>query len=61
VGLFNPHSHEAKKLGFSWADLGISGKRELRDVLNQKSLGRHKDGFSAVVPGHGVCLLKISA
>jgi alpha-galactosidase len=59
VGLFNRDEMDMK-VGVSWSDLGISGKRKVRDLWRQKDLGVFADSFSAIVPRHGTVFVKIS-
>ena len=58
VGLFNrgemPATVEAK-----FSDLGLTGKHRVRDLWRQKDLGKFRTSFSAVVPPHGVVLVRI--
>lgn len=59
VGLFNLHEND-QKMGISWQELGISGRKTVRDLWRQKDLGEFSDQFEADVPTHGVVLIKIS-
>jgi alpha-galactosidase len=58
VGLFNRGEGEAK-VTVHWSDLGLSGQRRVRDLWRQKDLGTFADSFTAQVPRHGVCLVRI--
>jgi alpha-galactosidase len=58
VGLFNLGEQPAT-LVITWADLGISGKRHVRDVWRQRDLGKFKDQFQAEVPRHGVEMVRV--
>ena len=58
VGLFNLGEDPAK-LSISWAELGISGRQEVRDVWRQKDLGKFRKEFQTEVPRHGVAFVKI--
>jgi alpha-galactosidase len=58
VGLFN-RDLIPQTVTVRWADLGISGDQPVRDLWQQKDLGPHRDAFSAVVPRHGVVLVKV--
>ena len=58
VGLFN-RSEGAREVSVKWQDLGLSGGRRVRDLWRQKDLGKSKDSFTATVPRHGVCLVRI--
>lgn len=59
VGLFNL-GDDTTDVIVSWADLGISGKHQVRDLWRQLDLGKSADSFQAAVPRHGVVLVKIS-
>jgi alpha-galactosidase len=59
VGLFNRGEGKVKVTAL-WSDLGISGKKMVRDVWRQKDLGKFSNSFTAKVPRHGVVLVKIS-
>ncbi|HZR21929.1 MAG TPA: NPCBM/NEW2 domain-containing protein [Verrucomicrobiae bacterium] len=59
VGLFNLGEEETK-VSAGWADLGITGKRKVRDLWRQQDLGRFSDQFQAEVGRHGVVLVKLS-
>jgi alpha-galactosidase len=58
VGLFNLSSEEAKVTA-PWKDLGIAGKKAVRDLWRQKDLGTFEGQFEATVPAHGVVLVRI--
>ena len=60
VGLFN-RGPEAATVAVKWSDLGIAGSRMVRDIWQQKDLGRSTNEFSATVPRHGVVFVRISA
>jgi alpha-galactosidase len=60
VGLFNLGA-QPEKISVTWAGLGISGKRHVRDVWRQKDLGKFKNEFSAKVPPYGVFLVRLSS
>ena len=60
VGLFN-RDLVAQTVTVRWSELGVSGEQPVRDLWQQKDLGRVRDAFSAVVPRHGVTLVKIGA
>jgi alpha-galactosidase len=42
-----------------WSDLGISGKRTVRDLWRQKDLGEAEGQFEAQVNSHGVVLVRM--
>ena len=58
VGLFNRGEMPAPVVA-KWADLGLTGKQGLRDLWRQKDLGTYKDQFQAIVPRHGVVLIRL--
>jgi len=58
VGFFNRGKWKSE-IKARWSDLGISGKRVVRDLWRQKDLGTYSDEFKASVPRHGVVLVKI--
>ena len=59
VGLFNLGERPAT-LAVSWAELGISGKQQIRDLWRQQELGKSKQEFHAEVPRHGVVMVRLS-
>jgi len=58
AGLFNRGEGEMK-VTVSWASLGLSGRLRVRDLWQQKDLGQFNGSFTATVPRHGVCLVRI--
>ncbi|NVO20690.1 MAG: NPCBM/NEW2 domain-containing protein [Bacteroidetes bacterium] len=58
VGMFN-RGMFGSKIVLKWSDLGISGKRTIRDVWTQKNLGVFDTRFEASIPSHGVKLVRI--
>ncbi len=60
VGLFN-RSNNKSTITASWKDLGITGKRMVRDLWRQKNVGIHTDKFVTEVASHGVVLIKLSS
>ena len=60
VGLFNTKGAEGA-VRVKWSELGIEGKRVVRDLWRQKDLGEFEGEFTATVPGHGVVLVRIAA
>src|SRR5215831_10866301 len=58
VGLFNRGSDTAK-VEAKWSDLGIKGPHAVRDLWKHADLGKMSDEFSAMVPNHGVVMVKI--
>jgi alpha-galactosidase len=58
VGLFN-RGEGAAETTVQWTDLGLTGPCQVRDLWRQKDAGTHADSFTATVPRHGVCLVRI--
>ena len=58
VGLFNIGPAETT-IAVNFADLKLSGRQKVRDLWRQKDVGSFRDSYSAVVPSHGVALVKI--
>ena len=58
LGLFNRGEMEAT-VSVSWTDLGLKGRRAVRDLWRQKDLGKHTGAFAASVPRHGAALVRI--
>ena len=58
VGLFNRGEKETE-VTLKWSDLGIQGKQDVRDLWSQQDLGEQDNEYSALVPRHGVVLVKI--
>jgi len=44
-----------------WSDLGLTGKKIVRDLWRQKDLGTFDNQFSASIGRHGVVLLRLRA
>jgi len=42
-----------------WTDLGLTGKRIVRDLWRQQDLGACQDQFKTTVPRHGVVLVRL--
>jgi alpha-galactosidase len=59
VGLFNRGEGEVPVTA-RWIDMGLEGKRTVRDLWRQKDLGTFGNEFRASVPRHGVVLVKLS-
>lgn len=60
VGLFNIGA-SPMPITVDWKDLGLTGKRKVRDVWRQKDLGAFRDHFTSQVPVHDVMLIRITA
>ncbi|MCX6627747.1 MAG: hypothetical protein NTW28_08975, partial [Candidatus Solibacter sp.] len=58
VGLFNLGDGE-REMAVSWQELGIEGRRRTRDVWRQKDAGAAAAEYKAVVPRHGVALVRL--
>ncbi|MEO7715712.1 MAG: putative Ig domain-containing protein [Capsulimonas sp.] len=60
VGLFNLGEQPAEVIA-DFSDLKMSGKQSVRDLWRQKALGTFRSEYKAIVPAHGVALVKIGA
>lgn len=61
VGLFN-RADTPQTITATWASLGITGKKlRVRDLWKHADTNSTADSYSAVVPSHGVVLLKVKA
>lgn len=58
VALFNG-GEKAATVAVKWADLGLKGSLQVRDLWARSDKGRMADGFSSDVPSHGVALIKV--
>ncbi len=58
VGLFN-RGELASPVTARWSDLGISGKRRVRDLWRQEDRGAFEGSFQAPVARHGVVLVRL--
>ncbi|MGH9656033.1 MAG: glycoside hydrolase family 27 protein [Bryobacteraceae bacterium] len=58
VALFNRATTPAR-IKVQWSDIGMHGALEVRDLWAHRELGPLKDGYSAVVPGRGVVMLRV--
>jgi alpha-galactosidase len=58
VGLFNL-TKASRRIAADFSDLGLSGKRSVRDLWRQKSLPATSLLIAAEVNAHGVVLLKL--
>jgi alpha-galactosidase len=58
VALFNRENHDAE-ISFRWADLGLEGAQQVRDLWRHINLGKRANGYSAIVPTHVSVLLRV--
>jgi len=58
VGLFN-RDLVARTITVHWSDIGLSGSQPVRDLWRHEDMGAKSDSLSAIVPRHGVLLVKI--
>lgn len=59
VGLFNRDPWYKQNVTAGWEDIGLEGKRRVRDLWRQKDIGTVESSFTADVPAHGVVLVRI--
>jgi len=60
VGLCNRGEVPAE-VSAKWADVGVSGQQTVRDVWRQRDRGATDGEFKAIVPRHGVLLLRMTS
>jgi alpha-galactosidase len=60
VGLFN-RQRTAERMTVEFAQIGLEGEANIRDLWLKKDLGRFRNSFSSYVPRHGVVLVRIKA
>jgi alpha-galactosidase len=58
VGLFNRGKGLAE-VGALWADIGVEGPQEVRDLWRQQDLGAYEGVFKAYVARHGVVMVRM--
>jgi alpha-galactosidase len=59
VALFN-RGDAGQAITTKWSDLGIAGKRKVRDLWQQKDLPAAEGKVAATVPSHGVVMLRLA-
>jgi alpha-galactosidase len=60
AGLFNRGEKEATVTA-KWSDLGLTGRKKVRDLWRQKDAGEFDREFKTMVPRHGVVLVRITS
>ena len=58
IGLLNC-SNKPSKIIVNWKEIGLNGEQKVRDLWLRKNMGIFKTGYSAIVPGHGVVLIRL--
>ena len=58
VGLFNL-TEQPRSMTADWNQLGLHGPQKVRDVWRQVDLGGFARGYTALVPPHGVILVRV--
>lgn len=46
-------------MALNWAEIGLKGRQKVRDLWLRRNIGKPAAGYSAVVPGHGVTLIRV--
>lgn len=59
MGIFN-FNNEETSVEVPWSEIGISGKKNIRDVWRQKNIGTYKNAFKTMVRPHGCVVVKIN-
>jgi alpha-galactosidase len=60
VAVFNIGDASDERIRVTWADLGLGGTCEVRDLWAKKDLSRVTDGFTIAVTPHGSALYKVT-
>jgi len=50
---------DPQKITVKWADLGLNGAQNVRDIWMHKNLGTMKDNYTVEVPAHGCVVLRL--
>jgi alpha-galactosidase len=58
VGLFNIAEAQLK-ITVAWSQLGLTGLQRVRDLWRQQDVNDAKEQFTALVPRHGVALIRL--
>ncbi len=58
IGLFNL-ADAPQDISVTWAQLGLKGAQNVRDLWRQSDLGAAAEKFTATVPRHGVVLVRV--
>ena len=59
LALFNQGSEPATVTA-DWSEINLSGKQRVRDLWRHKEMGIYEQKFSALIPSHGVVMVKLS-
>jgi alpha-galactosidase len=58
LALFNQGSEPAT-VNADWSEINLSGKQRVRDLWRHRDLGIYEQKFSALIPSHGVVMVKL--
>ena len=58
VGLFNL-GDSSRKMSASFTELGLNGRRQVRDLWRQKDIGSFTDSLQSPVAPHGVVFVRL--
>jgi len=59
VALVNPTA-KAEMISVTWRQIGLTHSQKVRDLWLHKNIGSFAQGYSVLVPAHGVALLKLT-
>jgi len=59
LAFFNTGDDQPIKINISLKEIGLSGRKSVRDIWNGTKPGRFNDKFEAIIPPHGCGLYKI--
>ena len=60
VALFNINDAAAESVPVTFADIGLAGNCNVRDLWTHTGLGEFSDSFAATIPPHGAGLYRVS-
>jgi alpha-galactosidase len=61
LAVFNIGDREPLEIRVNWQELGLSGRRRVRDLWERKDLGIFEDGSTFTIPPHGAGLYRVEA
>lgn len=59
VLLLNRDATASKEIALNWSDLGLKGKRKIKDVFAAKELGKFQDQFASTLAPHSSVFLLV--
>lgn len=59
IALFNTRDAGASEITVTWAELGLAGARDVRDLWARLDLGSFREKFASQISAHGAGLCRI--